>query len=229
MARQPRSSVVQTYALYVYANGVRSCFMAITPMTVVEMETFLQRAKAILTEPKRADLIAYLASLAKLASNPKAGQLVPGTGGVPGKFDQEIGPIGSRQAQPEAASCTDPLAIPEKEMTVTRKRPATKHTTAGRRLIASAKQALAWAKGENVRGVRVTVVEVNRAPLIDVRSVRQKLGLSQSQFAARFGFTAATVGNWEQGRTQPDGPARILLAVIAHHPDAVEDALRKVS
>lgn len=33
--------------------------------------------------------------------------------------------------------------------------------------------------------------------------------------------------NWEQGRTQADGPARILLAVIEHHPDAVEDALRK--
>jgi len=112
---------------------------------------------------------------------------------------------------------------------MTKKRPATKHTTAGRRLIASAKQALAWTKGENVPDVRVTVVEVNRAPIVDVRSLRRKLGLSQSQFAARFGFTAATVRNWEQGRTQPDGPARTLLAVIAHHPEAVEDALRRAS
>ena len=73
------------------------------------------------------------------------------------------------------------------------------------------------------------MVSVERVPVIDVRSVRQKLGLSQDRFAARFGFTAATVRNWEQGRTQPDGPARVLLAVIAHHPDAVEDALRKAS
>jgi len=73
------------------------------------------------------------------------------------------------------------------------------------------------------------MVSVERVPIIDVRSVRQKLGLSQARFAARFGFTTATVRNWEQGRTQPDGPARILLAVIAHHPDAVEDALRKAS
>jgi len=73
------------------------------------------------------------------------------------------------------------------------------------------------------------MVSVERVPVIDVRSVRQKLGLSQARFAARFGFTAATVRNWEQGRTQPDGPARVLLAVIAHHPDAVEDALRKAS
>ena len=106
--------------------------------------------------------------------------------------------------------------------------PATKHTAAGRRLIRSVKQAIAWASGENVP-VRVTMVEVHRVPAIDVRSLRQKLGLSQPQFAARFGFTPSTVRNWEQGRTQPDGPARVLLAVIAYHPDAVEDALRKAS
>jgi putative transcriptional regulator len=111
---------------------------------------------------------------------------------------------------------------------LTKKPIAQKHTVAGSRLIRSVKQAVAWASGEDVP-VRVTMVSVQRAPVVDVRTVRQKLGLSQSQFAARFGFTPATVKNWEQGRTQPDGPARILLAVIAHHPEAVEDALRKVS
>ena len=110
----------------------------------------------------------------------------------------------------------------------TPKTAAGKHSPAGRRLIRSVKQAIAWANGEDVP-VRVTMVTVQRAPVVDVRSVRQKLGLSQSQFAARFGFTPATVRNWEQGRTQPDGPARVLLAVIAHHPEAVEDALRKAS
>jgi putative transcriptional regulator len=73
------------------------------------------------------------------------------------------------------------------------------------------------------------MVSIERRPIVDVRALRQKLRLSQSEFAARFGFAPATVKNWEQGRTQPDGPARILLAVIAHHPDAVEDALRKAS
>ena len=110
----------------------------------------------------------------------------------------------------------------------TPKRPTTKHTAAGRRLIRSLKQAVAWASGEDVP-VRVTIVSVERTPLIDVRAVRQKLGLSQARFALRFGFKAATVRNWEQGRTQPDGPARVLLAVIAHHPEAVDDALRKAS
>ena len=106
---------------------------------------------------------------------------------------------------------------------------AAKSTAAGRALQTSLNQALAYARGEHVSGIRVTRVQVDRPAPIDVRAIRQKLGLSQSKFATHIGFTAATIRNWEQGRTQPDGPARVLLAVIAHHPDAVEDALRKAS
>jgi putative transcriptional regulator len=93
----------------------------------------------------------------------------------------------------------------------------------GQEVITSLKEAISWAGGEDVP-VRVTTVEV---PKTDVRAVRRKLRLSQSQFAAKFGFQPATLKNWEQGRTRPDGPARVLLAVIARHPEAVEDALRK--
>src|SRR6266545_2472016 len=93
----------------------------------------------------------------------------------------------------------------------------------GQEIITSLKEAIAWAGGENLP-VRVTTVEVLKT---DLRAVRRRLRLSQSQFAAKFGFQPATLKNWEQGRTRPDGPARVLLAVIAHHPDAVEDALRK--
>lgn len=102
-------------------------------------------------------------------------------------------------------------------------------TAAGRSLLTSLNQALAYARGERVPGIRVTHVQVDRPTPINPLAIRQNLGLSQSRFAARFGFTPATIRNWEQGRTRPDGPARILLAVIAHHPDAVEDALRKAS
>jgi putative transcriptional regulator len=93
----------------------------------------------------------------------------------------------------------------------------------GQEVITSLKEAIAWAGGGDTRA-RVTSVEV---PQTDVRAVRRKLRLSQSQFAAKFGFQPATLKNWEQGRTRPDGPARVLLAVIARHPEAVEDALRK--
>jgi putative transcriptional regulator len=110
----------------------------------------------------------------------------------------------------------------------TRKR-TPKSTAAGRSLLASLDQALAYARGEHVPGLRVTYVQVDRPAPVDVLAIRQNLGLSQSRFATRFGVTAATIRNWEQGRTRPDGPARTLLAVIAHHPDAVEDALRRAS
>ena len=106
---------------------------------------------------------------------------------------------------------------------IRRKKIAAAKSSVGQEIITSLKEAIAWAGGEDVP-VRVTTVKV---PQTDVRAVRRKLRLSQSQFAAKFGFQSATLKNWEQGRTQPDGPARVLLAVIARHPEAVEDALRK--
>ena len=64
-----------------------------------------------------------------------------------------------------------------------------------------------------------------------VRALRAKLGLSQAQFARRFGFTLDTVQQYEQGRRRPSGPASTLLRVIEADPDAVERALglRKAS
>jgi len=96
---------------------------------------------------------------------------------------------------------------------------------AGSRILESLREAVDWVEGKDV-AVRVSTVEV---PRIDVRETRRKFGLSQVEFAAKFGFQAATLRNWEQGRTYPDGPARVLLAVIAKHPEAVEDSLLKSS
>jgi putative transcriptional regulator len=60
---------------------------------------------------------------------------------------------------------------------------------------------------------------------IDVRAVRRKLGMSQRQFAASFGFGLDAVQNWEQGRRRPEGAARAFLKVIEREPDAVRRAL----
>jgi len=107
------------------------------------------------------------------------------------------------------------------------KKPArrVKRPTVGARIIEGLEQAIAWTRGQNER-VRVTLVDV---PEIDIRGVRRKMGLSQAQFATKFGFPPATLRNWEQGRSHPDAPTRVLLAVIAKHPEAVEDVLRKAS
>ena len=60
---------------------------------------------------------------------------------------------------------------------------------------------------------------------VDVRGIRERLHLSQSEFAARFGFTIAAVQQWEQGRRLPHGPARVLLTIIDREPNAVRRAL----
>jgi putative transcriptional regulator len=62
-------------------------------------------------------------------------------------------------------------------------------------------------------------------PVPDVKAIRAELGLSQSAFANRFGFSLRTVQEWEQRRSNPDAPARILLKIIETNPDAVEQAL----
>ncbi len=98
-------------------------------------------------------------------------------------------------------------------------------STFGATLVKSMQQALAYAKGENV-AARVTTIMV---PAVDVKAIRRRLGLSQAQFAAKFGFAPASVRNWEQGRRIPDGPARVLLAVIGEHPDVVESVLRRTA
>lgn len=70
------------------------------------------------------------------------------------------------------------------------------------------------------QGMRVHVPET-----VDVKAIRRATGLSQARFAERFGFDLASIRNWEQGRRRPEGPARVLLMVIKHNPQAVRDAL----
>ncbi len=106
-----------------------------------------------------------------------------------------------------------------------KKRRGRKRSTVGARIIEGLEQAIAWTRGTNDRA-RVTLVHV---PHVDVREVRQSMGLSQSQFATKFGLPPATLRNWEQGRAHPDAPTRVLLAVIAKYPNVVEDVLRKAS
>jgi putative transcriptional regulator len=60
-----------------------------------------------------------------------------------------------------------------------------------------------------------------------VRDLRRRARLTQQEFAAKVGVPVETIRNWEQGKRMPRGPARALLAVIAHAPDTVFAALSK--
>lgn len=89
----------------------------------------------------------------------------------------------------------------------------------GQSIIRGAREALGYARGAR-EGFVAHVPEA-----IDVAAIRARLGLSQAEFAARFGFKLDAVQNWEQGRRRPDGAARAFLRVIEREPDAVQRAL----
>src|SRR3954471_3520233 len=59
----------------------------------------------------------------------------------------------------------------------------------------------------------------------EVRELRRRARLTQLEFAAKLGVPVETIRNWEQGKRAPRGPARALLAVIAHSPETVFAAL----
>lgn len=60
-----------------------------------------------------------------------------------------------------------------------------------------------------------------------VRDLRLRSGLTQCAFASRLGVPVETIRNWEQGKRQPRGPARALLAVVAEVPDLAFAALAR--
>lgn len=83
-------------------------------------------------------------------------------------------------------------------------------------------QMLAHIKGEG----DASLYRVHHIKPLDVRAIRAKTGLTQEAFAQRFGFSVNTLRHWEQGKRQPEGPARSYLKVIDADPEAVRKALR---
>lgn len=80
-------------------------------------------------------------------------------------------------------------------------------------------EAIAHAKGEKV------AVKLYKPEAVDVSALRRSMGMTQEQFAARFGFSVATLRHWERGDRSPQGAALVLLNVIKHAPEAVAAAL----
>lgn len=92
---------------------------------------------------------------------------------------------------------------------------------AGKRLIESAEQALAFAKGTSSQaGYRVHIPTE-----IDVKRIREDLHMTQAEFAAHFGFSVRTLQEWEQGRSVPRGVARNFLILLQREPEMVRQTL----
>lgn len=80
-------------------------------------------------------------------------------------------------------------------------------------------EAISHAKGEKV------AVKLYKPEAVDVSALRRNMGMTQEQFAARFGFSVATLRHWERGDRSPQGAALVLLNVIKRAPEAVTAAL----
>ena len=80
-------------------------------------------------------------------------------------------------------------------------------------------EALQFSKGNCPRAV---IHEFNS---VDVKNIRQKIGMSQNEFASAFGISVSTLRHWERGDRKPHGPALVLLNVVAKEPKAVLKAL----
>jgi putative transcriptional regulator len=92
-------------------------------------------------------------------------------------------------------------------------------TPVGKGVIGGLKEAIAHARGE------ITLPTYRYPGRVDVKAIRAKSGLSQSEFAERYGFNLRTLQDWERRRVQPPSAVRAYLAVIDRFPEMVETAL----
>ncbi len=83
-------------------------------------------------------------------------------------------------------------------------------------------EAIAHAKSKG----KTTGITLYQPQAVDVSGLRQRLSLTQEHFAARFGFSVATLRHWERGDRAPSGASLVLLNVIDRNPGAVLEALQ---
>ena len=87
------------------------------------------------------------------------------------------------------------------------------------KLVKSVKQMGSIMRGEDLPHRRTVLGK------IDVKALRERIGLTQAEFSTMIGVSIRTLQNWEQGRREPEGPAKALLRVVEKQPQAVMSAL----
>ena len=88
-----------------------------------------------------------------------------------------------------------------------------------KKLVKSVKQMGAIMRGEDVPHRRTVLSKIN------VKALRERTSLTQAEFSEMIGVSIRTLQNWEQGRREPEGPAKALLRVVEREPEAVLNAL----
>ncbi len=80
-------------------------------------------------------------------------------------------------------------------------------------------EAVEFSKGKKIKAV------IHEFSPVDVKNIRTRIGMSQNEFASAFGISVSTLRHWERGDRTPQGPALVLLNVVAKEPQAVLKAL----
>jgi putative transcriptional regulator len=202
--------------------------------TVVETPTYLAIANKLFSEEKRADIVALV------AADPECGDVIRGTGGfrkvrVARKGMGKSGGarvvyIGRNERFPVFLVIVFPKN--EKEnlsmaaRNTLRKRPMVFSRLTGDSMKTQFEQMMdglndveAFLAGEQ-EGFKAHVPQD-----VDVKAIRNRLGMTQAKFSDTFGFSLDAIKHWEGGRRTPEAPARTLLTVIDKNPAAVLTAL----
>lgn len=112
------------------------------------------------------------------------------------------------------------------------------HSKWGKVVIEALEEAIAYERGErpDVRVVSVERVTARKAHLerppwyapFLIREIRHKLSVSQAIFAEMLGVSTSSVRAWEQGKREPDGPARRLLQIAELHPEVLKAVVGEI-
>ncbi len=96
----------------------------------------------------------------------------------------------------------------------------------GDELISGMNEALDYTKGKKRKEAKLHRVIISEK--INVKNVREKMRVTQEEFAAKLGISLRTIQHWEQGDRKPQGPARVLLTLLKEHPRSIERMLSEL-
>ena len=195
-------------------------------LTVVETLLFQRQWPLYWSEEERGEFASFI------ADHPAAGDVVPESGGIRKVRWSRLGSgksggvrvIYFTRLRKESLSCLRSMPRPRRTIlpvqssrrfaVPSKSKPLSKAELAA----FEARRDLAAELLQSVREMKAGQVAVVTSPVIEAR---KQTGLSQSQFAALLGVSVRTLQGWEQGRKQPSGAARTLLAIASTNPKAV--------
>jgi DNA-binding transcriptional regulator YiaG len=202
--------------------------------TIVETPTYLAIANKLFSEEERVDIVALV------AADPECGDLIRGTGGfrkvrVARKGMGKSGGarvvyVWRNERFPVFLIAVFPKNQKENlsmaERNALKKRADTIFDTYGGSMKTQFEQMMDGLNDvEAFLGGKQEGFSAHVPQDVDVKAIRNRLGMTQAKFSDTFGFSLDAIKHWEGGRRTPEAPARTLLTVIDRNPGAVLTAL----